>query len=113
LHYVSAEDQGWSFALFDRGEMVSGYRCDWDDEIRSDDSKYSREVLLRVAPSAQLEEFEQHLHSDDLEEMLDAEPANVFAHGVGLEHYEWLSYDYMASDFGDSPEDYPGVTEVV
>jgi hypothetical protein len=113
LHYVSAEDHGWSFEMFERGEIISGYRCDWDDEIRVDDSKYSRDALLRVAPSAQLEEFEQHLQPDDLDEMIEAEPSNVFAHGLGLEHYEWLSYDYVAADYGESPEDYPEVTEVI
>src|SRR6185436_7148269 len=53
LHYVSAEDHGWSFALFDRGKAVSAYRCDWDDEIRVDDSRYSRAALQQIVPSAQ------------------------------------------------------------
>ena len=35
------------------GEVVSGYRCDWDDEIRVDDSKYSRAALQQVVPSAE------------------------------------------------------------
>ena len=45
LHYVSAEDHGWSFALFDRTNEVCGYRCDWDDDIKVDASNYSRAVL--------------------------------------------------------------------
>ena len=112
LHYVSAEDHGWSFALFERGEIVSGYRCDWENDIRADDSRYSRETLLRIAPSAQLEDFELHLHPEDLDEMFEAEPSKLFAHGLGLEHYEWLSYAYMATDYSESPEDHTDVTEV-
>jgi hypothetical protein len=33
LHFVSAEDHGWSFALFDLTKILSAYRCDWDNEI--------------------------------------------------------------------------------
>jgi hypothetical protein len=29
-----------------------------------------------------------------------------------LEHYDWLSYEYMETDYGEAPEDYPEVTEV-
>ena len=111
LHYVSAEDHGWSFALFDGGKAVSAYQCQWEDDIQADDSQYSREALLRVAPSAQLEDFEQHLHPD-LDEVSDIEPSKVFAQAVGLEHFEWLSYDYMARDYAESPEDHTDVTEV-
>jgi hypothetical protein len=115
LHYVSAEDHGWSFTLFDRGEVVSGYRCDWDDEIRVDDSKYSRAALQQVVPSAEstrLDEFERWLHPTDLDELFGAEPSKLLAQALGLEHYDWLSYDYIARDFPDSPDDYPEVTEV-
>jgi hypothetical protein len=113
LHYVSAEDHGWSFALFERGEIVSAYGCEWeDDEIRVDDSKYSREALLRVVPSARVEDFESKLHAEDFDELFEAEPSKVFAAAVGLENYDWLSYDYMATDYSESPEDYPDVTEV-
>ena len=33
----------------------------------------------------------------------------MLAQALGLQHYEWLSYDYIASE---SPDDYPGVIEV-
>jgi len=52
LHFVSAEDHGWSFALFDGGKVVCGYRCEWENDITGDDSKYSRQALQRVVPSA-------------------------------------------------------------
>ena len=40
LHYVSAEDHGWSFTLYDHGKVVSRYRCDWENTISVDDSEY-------------------------------------------------------------------------
>jgi len=115
LHYVSAEDHGWSFTLFDRSKIVSGYRCDWDDDIAVDDSKYSRAALQQVAPSIQaskLADFERQLHPKDMDELFEAEPAKLLAEALGLEHYDWLSYDYMAADFQDAPDDHPDVTEV-
>jgi hypothetical protein len=112
LHYVCAEDHGWSFALFDHNESVSRYRCDWDDEIRFDDSQYSREALQRIVPSVQFADFEEQFRVDDLDELFEAEPAKLFAHALGLEHYEWLAYDYVANDFGEPTADLPGVIKV-
>ena len=115
LHYVSAEDHGWSFALFDRGKIVTSYRCDWDNEITVDASRYSRAALESYIPSAQpglLDAFEQVLNPETFDDLFSEEPSKLFAQAVGLEHYDWLSYQYMASDFEESREDYPEVIDV-
>lgn len=115
LHYVSAEDHGWCFTLFDRTKVASAYRCDWDNDITVDDSRYSRETLQRFVPSADaalLDDFAQRLHPKDFDEVFGAEPSKLFARAVGLQHYDWLAYDYLARDFHSSPGNYPGVCEV-
>lgn len=112
LHFVSAEDHGWSFALFDRGKVVSGYSCAWEDDITTDDSKYSREVLERLIPPAHgpsLDEFERRMHPQEIDELIELNPARVLIQALGVENADWLSYDYLASD---GPDDHPGVTEV-
>jgi len=112
LHFVSAEDHGWSFTLFDRGKVVCSYNCAWEDDITADDSKYSRDALEKLVPSADsesLDEFERRMHPTDLDELLGANTSRILAEALGLEHYEWLAYDYLASD---SPEDHPDATEV-
>ena len=112
LHFVSAEDHGWSFALFDRGKVVSGYRCDWENDITADDSKYSREALQKLVPSAQpalLDELERRMHPTDFDELMELKPSRLLANALGLEHYDWLAYDYIASD---SADDHPDVTWV-
>ena len=112
LHFVSAEDHGWSFTLFDGGKVVCGYRCDWENDITGDDSRYSRAALQQLVPSAQpslLDELERRMHPPDFDELLELKPSRLLAQALGLEHFDWLSYDYMASD---SPDDHPGVTEV-
>jgi hypothetical protein len=115
LHYVNAEDHGWSFSLFDKGHAVSRYSCEWDNEIRFNDSGYSRAALQQLVPSVQpalLDDFERWLRPGDFDQLLEAEPARLLAQGLGLEHYEWLSYDYVHRDRQDSSEDHSEVTEV-
>ena len=115
LHYVSAEDHGWSFTLYDGTSVVSAYRCDWNNDIRVDDARYSREALQQFVPSAQpsqLDEFEHRLHPKDFDELFEAEASKMLAQALGLEHYDWLAYDYVASGFHTSPGDFPGVVEV-
>jgi len=115
LHYVFAEDHGWSFTLFDGAKVVSGYRADWGDDIRVDDSRYSRSTLQQLVPSAQpslLDDFERRLHPKDFGDLLEAQPSKLLAQALGLEHYDWLDYDYIARDCHESPEDHPGITEV-
>lgn len=116
LHYVSAEDHGWSFELYDGTRVACAYRCDWDDDIRVDDSRYSRAVLQQVVPSAQpelLDEFESQLRPQDFESLFESEPSKLFAQAVGLQHYDWLGYDYVAGSFHTSPGDFSGVIEVL
>ena len=111
LHYVSAEDHGWGFTLFDRTKIVTAYHCDWDDDIRADDSNYSRAALQKYVPSAKpavLDDFERWLHPEDFEQLFAAEPSKVFAVALGLEHYDWLSFDYIAND----PDNHTDVIQV-
>lgn len=115
LHYVCAEDHGWSFELFDHAKVVCSFGCDWNNDIEIDDRNYSRAVLERYVPSAQpglLDNFDQHMRPKDFDELYESGPAKLFAQAMGLEHYDWLAYDYMANDYSESPEDYPEVTEV-
>jgi hypothetical protein len=112
LHFVSAEDHGWSFALFKGGQVVCAYHCAWENDITVDDSKYSREALLRVVPSVQpawLDDLERQLHPTDFDELMEVKTSRMLAQVLGLKHYDWLAYDYIASD---SRDDHPDVTEV-
>jgi hypothetical protein len=98
--------------LFDGGKVVSAYRCDWENDITADDSKYSRDALQRLVPSAEaplLDELERRFHPSDFDELLELNPSRLLAQALGLKHYDWLSYDYIASD---RPDDHPGVTAV-
>jgi hypothetical protein len=112
LHFVSAEDHGWSFGLYDKGKPVSRYGCAWENDVTVEDAEYSRDAIQRLVPSAHapsLDEFERRMHPADIDEVIEVRVSRIFAEAIGLEHYEWLAYDSIASD---SPDDHPDVTEV-
>jgi hypothetical protein len=115
LHYVSAEDHGWSFCLFEQGQPASRYNCDWNDDVQFDDTGYSRPALERIVPSVQrarLDELEQHLRPEDFDDAIGSETAKILAEAVNLENYDWLSYDYLDRDLAKKPGSYPNVTKV-
>ena len=115
LHYTSTEDHGWSFTLFAEGKPVTAYRCAWDSDVEFDDSTYSRAVLVQhipVAKAKDLTEFETHLRPESFDEAIGAEASKLFAEAVGLENFEWLSFDYMDSDYDDTSDDFKGVVVV-
>lgn len=115
LHYVHAEDHGWSFTLFDGTEVISACRCDWDEEMSIDRDLYSRSALQRFVKKENLPllaEFERHLGSGDMEGILEAEPIKTLAKALGLENYEWLSYSYIADDSASSDTTRPKIIQV-
>lgn len=115
LHYVSAEDHGWSFTLYDHGKVASRYRCDWGNEIEVDDSGYSSVVLRQFVPSVQaalLDDLERHLHPKDFDELFDVEASKLLAQALGLEHYDWLSFNYVADDLLGSSRSHDDVIQV-
>jgi hypothetical protein len=59
------------------------------------------------------DDFERRLHPPDFDALFEAEPSKLFAQAVGLEHYDWFSYDSVAGSFHTSPEDFRGVIEVI
>jgi len=102
LHYVSAEDHGWGFSLFDNGKLASAYSCAWDPHFTVDASKYSRAELERIVPfsdSILLQEFEQEMRPAGYTDIVGSEVSKTFARAMGLEHYDWVAYHYIERDF--------------
>lgn len=115
LHFMSAEDHGWSFTLHDGTRVASRYSCAWDDEVWVDDSLYSRAALLQLVPSVQsalLEKFEASMLPGGFDDLIEAGPSRLLAEAMGLPRFEWLAFDYIDNDFQLAPHDHPGVTRV-
>jgi hypothetical protein len=112
---VSAEDHGWSFALFEGKDVKCAYDCAWDDEVRVDNSRYSADDLARAlgpCGRAAVTAVEEVLHPADIDAAIDTEPARVFAETMRLPRFEWFAYDYVAHDFHESPSEYLGAIKV-
>ena len=68
--------------------------------------------LLKLVPSAEqelLDELERRMHPTDFDELMEINAPRLLAQALGLEHCEWLAYDYIATDGLD---DHPDATEV-
>lgn len=115
LHFVSAEDHGWSFTLFDHGNAVCAYSCDWNDDVNFEDSQYSRSALQKYIPAAKaaaLDEFEQQMYPSSFEEVCEVEASTLFAKAVGLENYSWVAHDYIARDYHESPDQFRHILKI-
>jgi hypothetical protein len=115
LHYVSAEDHGWNFSLFEGAELACGYGCNWDEDVQVDDSRYSAVALSRALGSGTetaIAAIERVLHPVDIDEAIESQPSQVFAQAMVLPRFEWFAYDYVSRDFHDRPGEYVGVVHV-
>jgi hypothetical protein len=107
LHYVNAEDHGWSFTVFRAAEPVSGFAADWeDDDDPYNDVNLDAGLVCEIARQAYGADkdpaaLEALLKPEDPFEWIETggmQSASQFAQFVGLTHYDWLSYDYYASN---------------
>lgn len=95
LHYVYAEDHGWSIRLFDKSEEVSQYFCDWDDEIRIRNSKFDLKPFFKNGLIDEQSNIAELLTPKTFDELFDNEPYYKMAQELGLPYYDWMSYHYV------------------
>ncbi|WP_308639370.1 hypothetical protein [Paenibacillus silvisoli] len=106
LYYAYAEDHGWSFSLYERDVRICHYECTWEEIIMHNTSELNAEKLLAFINSrpsrdhdVTSEQLEALLSISDFDEMFEQVPAYRFARWLGLTHYEWQSYEYVAGDY--------------
>lgn len=115
VHFVSAEDHGWGFTIYDAAKRVCAYRCDWDDEVVVGDSAYAPSVLedlISQHGSTTLAAVEAVFHPASLDDVNECDAARTFADAIGLEHYEWLDYSGLAREFDRAPAEHLDVWKV-
>lgn len=107
LEYIYAETQMWFACVWERGEVVGHYSCDWLDGTPKVESR-------NVARLLQLPTQERLSVTDGLAPKVsadDLDPENPlayrFAQGLGLPMYQWCSAHYlaMAVNAGQEPDD--------
>ena len=115
LHYVNAEDHGWSFELFEGARSVCRYRCDWDNDVRPDMSDFRPAEVSRLLGSeiaSRLAEVTPQFTPQTIDELFEHETAYDFARALALPHYEWFCYDGVAACEERGDKDYAGYVEV-
>lgn len=115
VHYVSAEDHGWSFALFVGSEPLCAYGCSWEELVQVDDSQFNEDALrgfFGPDPADLLGRLRTVLHPATLNEVFENNPSHTFAETLGLTNFAWIAYDYLARDVAEGRHEYPGLIEV-
>lgn len=125
LFYLNAEDHGWLFTIFQGAQPVSSYGCSWEDDLDVQDDQLDAglvETLVRsgaVDPDTSAEQAERLLHPDGIDQVLayfthteGRNPGHGFAEIIGLEHFHWLSSDYLAKDAAGTLSEVPGFITV-
>jgi hypothetical protein len=101
LHWVFADDHGWSFDVIKTKKPILRYRCSWEEDIDVE-GKVSHAELQKALgmelPGLAGEVGVNMLYPQSLDQLLDLKPAYSFAKAIGLTNYRWLSYDYLSRD---------------
>jgi len=113
LYYLNAEDHGWTFAIWQRSDPVCAYGCSWEGTLVIEDASLDMVVVGQIVSVNALEHeaarltAERLLHPESLEHVLayvahteGRNPGHGFAEAIGLEHFHWLSTDYVLRDEG-------------
>ncbi|WP_054939122.1 hypothetical protein [Paenibacillus ihuae] len=122
VHYVYAEDHGWSLSIFKQSALIFKFDCSWDETNIED---FDEEELIEMfgdgevsAPSVEIFDLdvirklveEAGNDSSDLEVLFTKDPEVIFtmespcayqiAEKLGILNYAWISADSLDEDDG-------------
>ncbi|WP_271007751.1 hypothetical protein [Paucibacter sp. B51] len=101
LHYMYAEDYGWSVEVYQGPDLVTQHECEWEPRlnvVNKLDVEAADRVLGSALCSFDTARLRMLLDPEDLDQVAKLEPAKAFAEAVGLTHFEWLSFEYIYGD---------------
>ncbi|MFD2612701.1 hypothetical protein [Paenibacillus gansuensis] len=108
VHYIFAEDHGWTLSIYERAEQVFHYDCVWEEEVDSNYGEFNLNKVVDVINAnpvqnakVTLEELQPLFHITEFEQAFELSPAYRVAELLGMPYYEWLSYEYVKSDMAD------------
>ncbi len=96
LHYMYAEDHGWSFSIFKQDEQIFHYDCSWEDDIEINDKEVHMEAVEEfLLDPSEMSDFNDLLYPNSIDDLADDPRSRKFAGLIGLEYFEWMSWDYI------------------
>lgn len=110
LQFVSDEDFGYYFSVYEGGKLLSHYECIWEDNIEVNDRFLNMEVVLKFAKDRDeaAKQLNEILYPKTLDDLI-CEPSipKTVAEVLGLPNVDWVSYRYLFRDYiaGEMPEE--------
>lgn len=102
VHYVYAEDHGWTLTIFNKRLLVFDYRCHWEDELVIEADVLDLSLLRELIAEQGQEEvgLVALFHPDNAEALFETDPPPAYqiAERLALPHFAWVSDDYVRSD---------------
>jgi|GEM_PF-1753920 hypothetical protein len=117
VHYVYAEDHGWSLSIFKQSALIFNYNCSWDN---LEDFELTEEEVAEMYDSGQLQapadeifdlqvvkQLIEEAGNDaaDLEALFTEDEEAIFAmetpsayqiaERLGISNYAWISAEYV------------------
>lgn len=112
IHLVNAEDHGWSFSIYDGKKRTFHYECTWEEDIEINQDEYNRERIVELINSNPNKmqsvtplDITKIFYISDFEEIFERNPVNQVAGLLGLEHFEWISYEYVQREYKENPSE--------
>ncbi|KGE16808.1 hypothetical protein [Paenibacillus wynnii] len=109
LHYIYAEDHGWSLSVFEGTNQTFHYECTWEEEVENNYQEINKSKIIEIMnrnPSKEKDitafEISKYFKIRDQEELFELIPAYRVAELIGLSNFEWISYEYMEMDQNDN-----------
>jgi len=108
IQFVSDEDFGYFFSIYDGPKLLSHYECIWEDDIEVNDKFLDMEVVLSLAGDSEraakiLNEILYPKSFDDL--ITEPSVPKRAAAALELPNIDWVSYRYAFRDYisGEMP----------
>lgn len=110
LHLINAEDHGWSVSIYDGKKRTFHYECTWEEEIEINQDEYNRDRFVELANTNPNKlklitplDVTKIFYISDFEQLFENHPVNQIAELLRLEHFEWMSYDYLQNEIKENP----------
>ena len=107
LHYVHAEDHGWSIRIYNKNTLAFHFEVQYEEDMEGEQDLDLTELLSVI-----------NLDTDSYEsldgQLLEDPAPEEIAELVGLVNYDWISYSYVQNEKEQFPDQFKlkGIQEI-
>lgn len=131
IYYYYAEDFGWGFSVFKLKKRICRYECMWSgpmldeygefvfdedgellelQDLKVEDADLKMNILFQLLDNDfnKMNYMKELLHPQSIEEAIQNNPSYNFAELLGIENFDWISYEYVSRN----SEEFAGIIKV-